>query len=89
MKIIKNILIGLLVVFVGIPILITVMVAMFHSTSSETHNSAAWNHKALTNVKDASRIVGGFTGPESKNYRNGLVHIKNEHQKCCWCRYHS
>ena len=42
---------------------------------------AKWSHKALTDEKFASGIVGGFNDDGRRLYHQGLQHIRNQHKR--------
>lgn len=40
-----------------------------------------WNHKAVSSLQEASKIVGGFSSMQTRLYETGLLHIQHQHQR--------
>ncbi|MDB5072873.1 MAG: hypothetical protein JWM87_3984 [Candidatus Eremiobacteraeota bacterium] len=53
-----------------------------HDTAAVRHTNGGWDHKAVTSERQAGKLIGGW--PDNltrKQYHQGLLHIRNEHQK--------
>lgn len=53
--------------------------ADIQSASNVSSESLGMNHKAVTSVRLASKLAGGFSAGQSDLYRRGLAHIHNTH----------
>jgi hypothetical protein len=48
---------------------------------STPRSNPGWTHKAVASEREAGRLVGGWDDATKIQYRKGLLHIQNAHQK--------
>ena len=43
--------------------------------------SLSWGHKAVSDVRQAEKIAGGFSDDDRRLYARGVLHIRNRHER--------